>query len=323
MDEKRNDSKLNRIAECLKNKDYSNPELTGAKIISLSLLVILLLGLFVLVTRIDSIQIKGDLTVFSETEIVEASGLKVGGCLYSKPFFVIKSELKKNLPMAEKISVHKNFFTRKVTIKVEFSDFEYYIQSGDKFYGVDSNLRVTDIRESRLDFASLGARTLTLPQFEAPVLGESIVFSATLDVLDEDGYIIEEGEPISKFEYITRLLGFLKDGGYLERVDAVFLDEKFNIRIVLDGRYLVYIGKCDGLPTKFEVIDAIISEGSTDYGKYVVINVQNPALASARVDNELDLERYTIYGKYTEDETEKPTEAPTEVQTEAGSQGDS
>lgn len=322
MDEKRNDSKLNRIAECLKNKDYSNPELTGAKIISLSLLVILLLGLFVLVTRIDSIQIKGDLTVFSETEIVEASGLKVGGCLYSKPFFVIKSELRKNLPMAEKISVHKNFFTRKVTIKVEFSDFEYYIQSGDRFYGVDSNLRVTDIRESRLDFASLGARTLTLPQFEAPVLGESIVFSATLDVLDEDGYIIEEGEPISKFEYITRLLGFLKDGGYLERVDAVFLDEKFNIRIVLDGRYLVYIGKCDSLRTKFEVIDAIISEGSTDYGKYVVINVQNPALASARVDNELDLERYTIYGKYTEDETEKPTEAPTEEPTETGSQGD-
>lgn len=322
MDEKRNDSKLNRIAECLKNKDYSNPELTGAKIISLSLLVILLLGLFVLVTRIDSIQIKGDLTVFSETEIVEASGLRVGGCLYSKPFFVIKSELRKNLPMAEKISVHKNFFTRKVTIKVEFSDFEYYIQSGDRFYGVDSNLRVTDIRESRLDFASLGARTLTLPQFEAPVLGESIVFSATLDVLDEDGYIIEEGEPISKFEYITMLLGFLKDGGYLERVDAVFLDEKFNIRIVLDGRYLVYIGKCDSLRTKFEVIDAIISEGSTDYGKYVVINVQNPALASARVDNELDLERYTIYGKYTEDETEKPTEAPTEVPTEAGSQGD-
>ena len=184
MDEKRNDSKLNRIAECLKNRDYSNPELTGAKIISLSLLVILLLGLFVLVTRIDSIQIKGDLTVFSETEIVEASGLRVGGCLYSKPFFVIKSELRKNLPMAEKISVHKNFFTRKVTIKVEFSDFEYYIQSGDRFFGVDSNLRVTDIRESRLDFASLGARTLTLPQFEAPVLGESIVFSATLDVLD-------------------------------------------------------------------------------------------------------------------------------------------
>lgn len=322
MDEKRNDSKLNRIAECLKNKDYSNPELTGAKIISLSLLVILLLGLFVLVTRIDSIQIKGDLTVFSETEIVEASGLRVGGCLYSKPFFVIKSELRKNLPMAEKISVHKNFFTRKVTIKVEFSNFEYYIQSGDKFFGVDSNLRVTDIRESRLDFASLGARTLTLPQFEAPVLGESIVFSATLDVLDEDGYIIEEGEPISKFEYITRLLGFLKDGGYLERVDAVFLDEKFNIRIVLDGRYLVYIGKCDSLRTKFEVIDAIISEGSTDYGKYVVINVQNPALASARVDNELDLERYAIYGKYTEDGTEKPTEAPTEVPTEAGSQGD-
>ena len=322
MDEKRNDSKLNRIAECLKNRDYSNPELTGAKIISLSLLVILLLGLFVLVTRIDSIQIRGDLTVFSETEIVEASGLRVGGCLYSKPFFVIKSELRKNLPMAEKISVHKNFFTRKVTIKVEFSDFEYYIQSGDRFYGVDSNLRVTDIRESRLDFASLGARTLTLPQFEAPVLGESIVFSATLDVLDEDGYIIEEGEPISKFEYITRLLGFLKDGGYLERVDAVFLDEKFNIRIVLDGRYLVYIGKCDSLRTKFEVIDAIISEGSTDYGKYVVINVQNPALASARVDNELDLERYAIYGKYTEDGTEKPTEAPTEVPTEAGSQGD-
>lgn len=316
MAKDRVDSKLNRISECLKNKDYSNPELMGVKIISLCVLVVLLLGLLVLVTRIDSIEIKGDVTVFNESEIVEASEISVGGALYSKPFFVIKNSIRKNLPMAEKVSVRKNFFTRKVTITVEFTDYEFVVEHGDKFYGVDSDLTVTDIRDSKLEFMALGARMLTLPEIETPVLGESLVFSSTVDVLDENGRIVEKGEDLSKYRYVTDFLGFLSESGYLERTDAVFLDEKFNIRMIMDGRYLVYIGRCASLGTKFEVVDAIIDEGSTDYGKSVIINVQNPALASARVDNELNFSEYVIEGKYTQYETENSTKEPIETESQ-------
>ncbi len=317
MEKNRENSKLNRISECLKNKDYSNPELTGVKIISLCVIALLLLGFLVLVTRIDSIEIKGDVSLFNESEIVEASELSVGGALYSKPFFVIKHSIRKNLPMTEKVSVRKNFFTRKVTITVEFTDYEFVLQHGDKFYGVDSDLTVTDIRDSKLEFIALGARVLTLPEIEEPILGESLIFSSTVDVLDENGRVIEKGDDLSKYSYVTELLGFLSQSGYLDRTDAVFLDEKFNIRLIMDGRYLVYIGRCESLETKFEVIDAIIDEGSTDYGKSVIISVQNPALASARVDNELDFSEFVIEGKYedpsknnTENSTETPTEAP-------------
>ncbi len=302
-------AKLNRISECLKNKDYSNPELTGAKIISLCIVAVLLLGFLVLVTRIDSIEIKGDVTLFNESEIVEASELSVGGALYSKPGFAIKRSIRKNLPMAEKVSVRKNIFTRRVTIKVEFSDYEFVIQHGDKFYGVDSTLTVTDIRDSKLEFVALGARVLTLPEIETPVLGERLVFSSTVDVLDENGRVIQKGDDISKYQYVTDLLAFLSKSGYIDRTDAVFLDEKFNIRLIMDGRCLVYIGRCESLETKFEVIDAIIAEGSTAYGKGVVINVQNPALASARVDNDLDFSEYVVEGKY---------KAPEENNTESG-----
>ena len=312
-------AKLNRISECLKNKDYSNPELIGAKIISLCIIALLLVGVLVLVTRIDSIEIEGDVSLFNESEIVEASELSVGGALYSKPFFVIKNSIRKNLPMAEKVSVRKNIFTRKVTIRVEFTDYEFVVQSGDKFYAVDSNLTVVDIRDSRLEFVSLGARVLTLPEIETPVLGEGLVFSSTVDILDENGRLVKKGDDISKYSYVTELLGFLKSSGYLDRTDAVFLDEKFNLRIVMDGRCLVYIGRCEGLETKFEVIDAIINEGSTAYGKGVVINVQNPALASARVDNNLDFSEYTFEGKYqnpadnnTESDSENETPNPSE-----------
>ena len=312
-------AKLNRISECLKNKDYSNPELMGAKIISLCIIALLLVGVLVLVTRIDSIEIEGDVSLFNESEIAEASELSVGGALYSKPFFVIKNSIRKNLPMAEKVSVRKNIFTRKVTIRVEFTDYEFVVQSGDKFYAVDSNLTVVDIRDSRLEFVSLGARVLTLPEIETPVLGESLVFSSTVDILDENGRLVKKGDDISKYSYVTELLGFLKSSGYLDRTDAVFLDEKFNLRIVMDGRCLVYIGRCESLETKFEVIDAIIKEGTTSYGKGVVINVQNPALASARVDNNLDFSEYVFEGKYqnpadnnTESDSENETPNPSE-----------
>lgn len=312
-------AKLNRISECLKNKDYTNPELTGVKIISLCIISVLLVGFLVLVIRIDSIEITGDVSLFNESEIVEASELSVGGALYSKPFFVIKNSIRKNLPMAEKVSVRKNIFTRKVTIKVEFSKYEFVVQRGDKFYAVDSNLTVMDIRDSKLEFIALGARVLTLPEIETPVLGESLIFTSTVDIRDENGRLMQKGDDISKYRYVTELLGFLSRSGYLGRTDAVFLDEKFNIRIIMDGRCLVYIGRCESLETKFEVIDAIIKEGTTSYGKGVVINVQNPALASARVDNEFDFSKYVVEGKYqdpkgnnTEINTEDATQAPNE-----------
>ncbi len=312
-------AKLNRISECLKNKDYSNPELTGAKIISLCIIAALLVGFIVLVTRIDSIEIEGDVTLFNESEIVEASEISVGGALYSRPGFAIKRSIRKNLPMAEKVSVSKNIFTRRVTIKVEFCDYEFVVQHGDKFYGVDRNLTVTDIRDSKLEFVALGARVLTLPEIEAPVLGEALVFTSTIDVRDENGRLIQKGDDISKYGYVTDLLGFLSKSGYIDRTDAVFLDEKFNVRLIMDGRCLVYIGRCESLQTKFEVIDAIINEGSTDYGKCVVINVQNPALPSARVDNELDFAEFVLEGKYqnpsehnTESGGENATESPSE-----------
>ncbi len=291
-------AKLNRISECLKNKDYSNPELNGAKIISLCIVALLLVGFIVLVTRIDSIEIEGDVTLFNESEIVEASELSVGGALYSKPGFAIKRAIRKNLPMAEKVSVRKNIFSRRVTIRVEFSEYRFVVQYGDKFYGVDSDLAVTDIRDSKLEFIALGARVLTLPEIQEPVLGEKLVFTSTVDVRDENGRLIKKGDDISKYQYVTDLLGFLNESGYIDNTDAVFLDEKFNVRLIMNGRFLVYIGRCESLKTKFEVIDAIIDEGSTSYGKSVIINVQNPALASARVDNELDFSEYVIEGKY-------------------------
>lgn len=319
MEKGRFSAKLNRISECLKNKDYSNPELTGAKIISLCFIAVLLVGFLVLVIRIDSIEIRGDVTLFNESEIVEASELSVGGALYSKPAFVIKNSIRKNLPMAEKVSVRKNIFTRRVTIKVEFSEYKFVVQSGDKFYAVDSDLTVTDIRDSKLEFVALGARVMTLPQIETPELGKSLIFSSTVDIRDENGRLIQKGDDVSKYSFVTELLSFLSKSGYIERTDAVFLDEKFNIRLIMDGRYLVYIGRCESLETKFEVIDGIIDEGSTSYGKCVVINVQNPALASARVENDLDFSEYVIEGKYqnaeednTESGSENATQAPNE-----------
>ena len=304
-------AKLNRISECLKNKDYSNPELKGIKIISLCIVAIIIICFLILVIRIDSIEVEGDVTLFNESEIVEASQISVGGALYGKPFFMIKNSIRKNLPMAEKVSVRKNIFTRKVTIKVEFADYEFVVQSGDKFYAVDSNLAVVDVGDSKLEFMALGGRVLTLPEIETPVLGKSLIFTSTVDIRDEKGRLIQKGDDISKYSYVTKLLSFLSKSGYIDRTDAVFLDEKFNIRIIMDGRCLVYIGRCESLETKFEVIDAIIQEGSTAYGMGVVINVQNPALASARVDNEFDFSEYVVEGKYkasTENNTESGTE---------------
>ena len=162
------------------------------------------------------------------------------------------------------------------------------------FYGVDSNLVVTDKRDSKLEFISLGARTLTLPKIEEPMLGEKIVFSETLDILDENYKVIEKGADVEKFSYVCEFLSFIESWEGYESVNAVFLDKKFDICFILDSRYLVKIGKCDSLQTKFQVLEAIINDGSTDYGQYVSVDLRVPAKASARVDDQLDFSQYVV-----------------------------
>lgn len=320
------ETKLNRIMQCLKRGDYKSPKLSGVKIISLCILCVLALCLFVFCVRIDSIEVEGDVHIFNESRIVDASELKVGGCMYSKPFFIIKGSIRKNLPMAERISVHKNFLTGKVKLKVEFSDYEYFTEYGGKYYGLDRELRVTDIKESRLEFLSMGAAALELPSIEQPAIGQTVVFSQTLDITDSEGNVIEEGKDVSRFDYASELLCYLEEHGYADRVNAVFLEEKYNIRMIFDGKYLIYIGKCEALGTKLEVIDAIISDGTVlraetgsgetvEIAKYAVIDVRDPALASARADNTLDFSDYVI--DVIETDSEAESEGETEEKTES------
>lgn len=320
------DTKLNRIMQCLRNGDYENPELASMKIISLCLLTVLALCVFVFCTRIGSIEVVGDVHIFNEARIAEASELRVGGCMYSKPFFVIKSSIRKNLPMAERISVRKNLFTGKVSIRVEFSAYEYFTEYKGLYYGLDSQLTVTDVKMSRLEFLSMGAAYLELPSIAEPKVGQGVIFSDTIDINDGEGNVVEQGADESRFDFAREFLTFLEREGYADKVNAVFLGEKYNIRMIYDGRYMVYIGKCDSLGTKLEVVEAIIADGtvlraevgsgeSVEIAKYAVIDVRNPAQASARADNTLNIGDYVI--EVIEADTEEADEDDTATEAQS------
>lgn len=322
--------RMSYIGECLKARDFKNPALRPAKIFLLSLLVLIVLIVLLLIIRVRHIEVTGDLSVFSEAQVVEAAELDFGDGMYTS--LGIRRAIKDKLPLVDSVSVRRNPFTGRLTINIRLKRYEYFVSYGGRFYAVDDELRVLDIRDSRLELISLGARPLTLPKIEEPVLGECLIFTATVDILNDKGKVEVEGVSEERFDYARRMLSFVSDGEYFERVNAVLLDEKFNVKLILDGKYLVRIGKCDSLETKLEVVDAIIAEGSVTRGLAAEIDVQDPALASARVDNTLDLdtlvkerEEKADSGKKkgsseSEDQTEGQTEGQTEFSTESESE---
>lgn len=296
--------KMSYVGECLKNRDFKNPALLPAKVILVSFLCIIVAVILLLLVRVRSIQITGDLSVFSEQEIAEAAGVDFGDGMYTS--WGIKRSIRDKLPMVDRIRVSRNPFTGKLSISITLREYEYFIAAEGRFFAVDKHLKVTDVRDSYLSFSALGAVPMTLPEVESPALGQALIFSGTVDVLDENGEVVSEGEPEKKYEYIRQMLEHLSETEYIERTNAVLLDEKFNIRLVIDEKYLVTIGKCESLSTKLEVMDAIIKEGSVSYGTAAHIDVNDPALASARVDNTLDISEYILnamgQGDHAEDQ---------------------
>ena len=69
--------------------------IAGAAI--LSLIILLVIGFFLI--RINEFEIKGDVSAFNESEIVEAAEIDIGDGLFWKSSYRIKKNLEKNLPV--------------------------------------------------------------------------------------------------------------------------------------------------------------------------------------------------------------------------------
>ena len=247
--------------------------------------------LVLLLVRISSIEIVGDVTMFNEGEIISAAEIAEGDGLFLKSAGKIKRNINKNLPIAKNVKVKKSLLG-KVTISVEFSEAEYYCSYAGEYYALDRDLKVLHKGNTHTRYSKYGAVKVVLPMIREPVLGENIVFYYTVEDLDADGDPLYEVEDVKKYDYVKQFLNALKESAYYSGADGVVLEQKFDVTLIYSGKYKIRFGDVRGLDVKFRVLDGIMAEGSMQYTDKASIDLSDPSAAIARPDPDLDLSAF-------------------------------
>lgn len=254
------------------------------------LIAILLIVLFLLIP-IREIEVTGEVEMFNEGEIIEASECVQGKSLHLRSSARIERNIRKNLPLTESVRVTKGLFG-KVKIDIQFADVDFYCRIGEKYYAIDENLRVLDIDESYGKYKAFGAARVHLPEVREPVLGEKLVFYDTVEETDTEGETVYEVKDEKHYAYVSEFLTCLKENGYLEGADGAILTEKFDVRLIYANKFSVRFGDVRDLDLKFRIFYEIMAENSIGYAEKVTVDLTDPSEATARADNSLDFSKY-------------------------------
>lgn len=281
--------------EKIRDKIYARLGDRGLKIVKNTLVVILALSVIYLVLlfalRVRSVEIKGDVTMFNESDIIQAAGINEGDMLLGKGAWSIEQKMKKNMPLIEDVKVRKSI-TGKVSIEVNFAEVRYYTKIGDLYYAIDESLRVLDYDESRSKYSAYGATLVKIPEVREPKKGEKLVFYDTVEETDTEGETLYEVKEESYYSFVTNFLAALSDSGFREDADGVIIEEKFNVNLIYAGKFKIYFGDARDLDVKFRVLFGILSEGSMQYASKATVDLSTPSEAIARADEDLDLSEF-------------------------------
>lgn len=245
--------------------------------VSVALIALIILGMCF--DKIKNIYVEGDLVAYNETRIIEASGIDIGDSIFGKSGFFIKRSIRKNIPMTEKVKIRKNIFTGKVSIEIEFADFDYFIKHGSSYYAVDENLVVMDKRASKSEYFTLGARYIDIPDVCTPEIGKPLIFEDTVPADKNDKDVVD----VEEYDYIYNFLKAAKASKSYGKMNVLLLEEKFNISAVYSQKYRVYFGNFSDVELKIKMLDGVYDDGSFDYVEKGIIDLSDPSKVSARV----------------------------------------
>lgn len=295
MTEKRPEDKARQALEGIRAKmllrfgERGSRNLISVIIASFVALVIVIAA--VLFIRINSIEITGDVTMFNESEIIEAAEIDIGDRLFWKSVGRIKKNIRDNMPIAQNVKVRKSLFG-KVTIDIELISVDYYTQIGDKYYALDASLKMLDENDTGSKYSAYGAVLVKLPEVREPVIGKKLVFFDTVEETDTEGETLYEIKEDSVYAYVEKFLKALKDSGYHSDANGVILTQKFDITLIYAEKFSIKFGNSSDLDVKFRALYEILAEGSMQYAEKASIDLSDPSRATARADLTLDFSEF-------------------------------
>ncbi len=212
---------------------------------------------------ITKVELSG-VTDFDKAEIVKLSGIKMGDKLYSVKTNDVEKHLMEVCPKFEKVEV-KTKFPNTIVFKVTEKIPMWYIDIADSYYVLDSKLEVIDEVQTKEHFADMGVPQLVLPAVKSVILGELPVFG---DPENE-----EKTDVSSALEFISAV----QKTTFKARITTVDVSNRFDVKIVVDGKYYVQMGDCSNTEAKLKAVNVILTSDKLKNCDAAEIYAANPA----------------------------------------------
>lgn len=216
------DERIVNRTNARKKRNRRKKKIIRAVICSIFLLAATVLVL-ILFFNINQITVSGD-GVYSETEITEASGVKIGDNLIFISSKKINTDLTENLPYVGSVKV-KRHLPATLEIIVTKTSAEYAVMTDGAYALLDGNGKVL---EKGLSFVGENITIVNLGKVTSADAGKIITL--------ENGQIFEKFLELRRVCNETGLVG----------ITSVDITNIYDIKLVYQGRITLILGETDG-----------------------------------------------------------------------------
>ena len=189
--------------------------------------------------KVDSFEVVG-ISRYDTEDVVAASGVKRGDLLYALDRDEVEERILRECPYLESVKV-KAKFPNRLRIVVEGREPQWYLDISGSLYTLDSKLVV--IAES---VNVKGVTKLYLPNVQEILTGQIPLFAES------------ETERKKTLEVIDAIRGT----ALKERLSEVDLRSRWDIRMVVEGKYDVVMGDMSDFSAKLNAVETILGQDS-------------------------------------------------------------
>lgn len=203
--------------------------------------------------------------IYSAGVLLEYAEVKAGDGMLGFDTYVIARELKRDLPLLDKVKVRKRL-NGTVSITVTEQTDLYYTRHNQNYYIISAKTReVLCVSSSPDEARRVGAVYLGIPEETRVRVGEALSFinlPYAPDSVPSEQYTYElvTDEPDKEFAYVFEFVDTLMDSPLGERVIGMELGDRFDLWFVMEGRIRVRVGTMDELERKLTLAERSLQD---------------------------------------------------------------
>ena len=208
--------------------------------------------------KVKTFELSG-ITQYDKSTLAGASGINIGDRIYAADLDAAEQRILEQFPYIQNIKIERTL-TGKIIFRVEERTASWYMQVSGDYYALDATLKVIEETPKNDKFVQGGVTYLVLPNLKMLMCGSVPEFG------NDDVEVIKTLELISA----------IQSDPLKTRITSLDIESRFNVYLVIDGIYNVYIGDMSNVSEKLLVIGELLNSGDLLEFAGADIDVSNP-----------------------------------------------